>query len=753
MSPMSIWQMVKKRETSLKTFLILLLIFVLSLIFFNKLFISGQKVIVTPDFQTSDLWHYTFAEKYFLSDGLKHSTFQEYTDLLLNGMSLTADGQIAYLNPINYLIYKFFPMPFAFNLGYVLAFFIAGVGVFLVGRRMKLDRISSFFSAITFMFSGLMIFKISHYTLLQNIAYIPLIMFVLDTVIIAENKVKKITMSLILVILLNLQFSNGQFQLTFITFVALLVYVLISRILKLRKVDSFTIWNMIGSLILFFILSLPEIVSVGDLFLNSVRNSRLNSLNSLFPSFPIRNLLTFINPYIFGSPKNGSYVTNGVDGDIFWESNLYIGILPFLLFVYSLFVLKKNKFMKLITILIVFFFVLALGKNSPFYLISYMFPFSLFRGPTRFMVVVVIFVSLMAGFAFKDLKTKKIIKKKLPFLPFLVISITVFDLFLNFFNYHPIVEYKSWIEEPHTVSYLKKTNDNKYFSLGLNYIWLDYFTKKGWDDINVYKFLQNSIDPKLNLIYKIPSVQTFTSSFFSSKDDYYFLSLINDGIKYTDLKVTLSNRSLSFLEMAGVNYIITPYVLDQVSTEKLAKVYETPKNNKLGMTYKIYKFNNGHSDIYFAKDIKSYSNTDEFKDLMSDIGNDVALVESDSKLSKGISIERGLKKELIVRKNEPTQIEIVSSTARPKLLVFNRSFSLHWKAFVDGENTNIYRTNWKMQSVLVPQGKHIVKLEYDFPILRYTILIRSIVYLIIITTILLLIFRKFLYNRLPSLHL
>ncbi len=38
----------------------------------------------------------------------------------------------------------------------------------------------------------------------------------------------------------------------------------------------------------------------------------------------------------------------------------------------------------------------------------------------------------------------------------------------------------------------------------------------------------------------------------------------------------------------------------------------------------------------------------------------------------------------------------------------------NWHATVDGNNTSIFKANYTNMAVVVPQGKHIVELHYDY---------------------------------------
>ena len=65
------------------------------------------------------------------------------------------------------------------------------------------------------------------------------------------------------------------------------------------------------------------------------------------------------------------------------------------------------------------------------------------------------------------------------------------------------------------------------------------------------------------------------------------------------------------------------------------------------------------------------------------------------------------------------EIRISTDAPAPALLVLSEVYyPAGWKAFVDGKETEIYRTNYVLRSVLVPGGAHEVVFSFDPPLYR-----------------------------------
>ncbi len=58
------------------------------------------------------------------------------------------------------------------------------------------------------------------------------------------------------------------------------------------------------------------------------------------------------------------------------------------------------------------------------------------------------------------------------------------------------------------------------------------------------------------------------------------------------------------------------------------------------------------------------------------------------------------------------KIEIEASSSSPSYLVLSDIYYPGWKATVDGEKTQVFKTNFVLRGIVIPAGKHLVKFEF-----------------------------------------
>ena len=60
----------------------------------------------------------------------------------------------------------------------------------------------------------------------------------------------------------------------------------------------------------------------------------------------------------------------------------------------------------------------------------------------------------------------------------------------------------------------------------------------------------------------------------------------------------------------------------------------------------------------------------------------------------------------------PTDLRVATRTTEPRLLVASEMYYPGWRAYVDGVETPIVRTNYVFRGVVVPSGQHVVRFAY-----------------------------------------
>ena len=69
---------------------------------------------------------------------------------------------------------------------------------------------------------------------------------------------------------------------------------------------------------------------------------------------------------------------------------------------------------------------------------------------------------------------------------------------------------------------------------------------------------------------------------------------------------------------------------------------------------------------------------------------------------------------------QAARVDVV--TSGPAVLVVRNAFDPHWRATVDGRPAKVFPSNYVVQGVRVPAGRHTVVLTYDDPWVGYGLL-------------------------------
>jgi hypothetical protein len=490
-------------------------------------------------------------------------------------------------------------------------------------------------------------------------------------------------------------------------------------------------------------------------------------------SFSPGEVMTFIIPsyYGFGNStykgpltNNQEYKTNTYFGQMmFVDVAMYVGAVVFFLALFAIFTCWKNPYVQYLTILSGFALLVSFGRNfSPvFDLMFYYFPyFDKFRVPIMIIVLVQLSIPILAALGIqkiislktaKDIRAEKIIRyAAIVFTGLFAITLILNSALKDWFVARIIDSEKSsdylkafsgyasemflgdalvafaivgltfWLAYAYTNSKLSRDVlvtgiiiftifdlwriDNR----GAEYI--DYQDmKSAFNEPPYISIIKKQNDKSPFRILNLKQDKSYGSLGYNSNYNAYFL--IQDlhghsGIKpraYQDIVDILGGAPVSptLWKMLNVKYIITERA---INFPGLSFVDSTTQNV-------VYKTDGVLPRTYFVNRIETRPMIEVLNAIKNNLFDpkDVAFIEDGN-----IKVDRPDSNTFVnisSYKDEHITIDVKAS-GNNFLFLGDTYFPNGWKAYVDGNETEIYRVNHGFRGIIVPNGEHKVEFIY-----------------------------------------
>jgi len=329
---------------------------------------------------------------------LKQGNLALWNPHVFCGIPFFGSFQSALLYPPNFL-YMVLPLGLATNVCIVLHIFLTGLFMYLWAWYRGLRPPACFLAAVLLMFCGPYFMHIyaGHLSNLCTMAWIPLIFLSIDGIC---NK-RTLAWVLLGIASVTMLILAGHPQHVFYTVIAAAIYCALSllnqqqrgRILVLLALMA--VW---GGL-----LASVQLLTALEEAAYTVRGKGGVEFEfaAMF-SFPPENLMTLLAPGFLGSLHNHSYWGRGY----LWEMSMFFSVTGLILAVYGR-VHGSRKQRHYSMTLIIILFILALGAHTPLFRLLYgMVPgFDKFRGSSKFIFQMMLFVAMLAGVGLHQLIT------------------------------------------------------------------------------------------------------------------------------------------------------------------------------------------------------------------------------------------------------------------------------------------------------------------------------------------------------------
>jgi hypothetical protein len=246
----------------------------------------------------------------------------------------------------------------------------------------------------------------------------------------------------------------------------------------------------------------------------------------------------------------------------------------------------------------------------------------------------------------------------------------------------------------------------------------------------------------------LQSVQGYNPTHISRYDQ--FMSVLNKGEQgYHFMDVYEKGLASPLLDLLNVRYIIVPS-------------HNSQEVNRRGSQHSVQRFEwfeSTHPTVYEDNNAKVLENQQALprawivhsarkeespKEALRllDSGEvnprKEALLEEDppqQQMSKPPNDDAVSADQALVEEYEANKMKLKTSSGSGGLLVLSEVYYPSWKAYVDGEPTEVYAADQLLRSVPIPAGEHEVELRYESAALEVGIMISIVAYAVLVVLV------------------
>ncbi|HEY0603627.1 MAG TPA: YfhO family protein [Herpetosiphonaceae bacterium] len=380
-------------------------------------------------FYHHDLQYYFFPYHKLVVDITSGGNLPLWNPYAFSGIPLLGDGQTAMFYPPSWLFWLLPPIH-ALTVIVLLHFSIAGGGMWLYLRSLRLSRLAAFVAALAYMFNGFLVARVVHLSIMAGAALIPLIFWSVELLL--QQRTRRAFV--LATALVCVQALAGHPQVPIYTAVGLGLYVLtlaISHWWRERRWRAFQPLIYLGSVYLVgYALAAIQLVPWIEFASFSPRAANASYGFVTFQSLVSFDWLLFLFPYGYGGLRT-TWLQSAPAWDLpvyMWERLAYVGILPLALAVVGIADVRRlrrhaehdeparlqsERLLALIVVLVVLALIAA-GSSTPFGRLVYLLPaIGKLRAYARAIAVACFALTALAAFGLERLQTYSATKRRI----------------------------------------------------------------------------------------------------------------------------------------------------------------------------------------------------------------------------------------------------------------------------------------------------------------------------------------------------
>jgi hypothetical protein len=610
-------------------------------------------------------------------------------------------------------------------------YLVAGVGMFYLAKSFALRQIPALFAAVVYTFSGFMITHAIHQIIITLVCWYPWVLLLMRMAF-AERSWRWVFVG---GVLLGHTFFAGFPQLSLFLYFFLAVYVVFELL------STFGFRGLITRPALVMMAKAGAIValSAGVMMIQLLPTLELSKLSvraeityekSTEGSLAWSQLSTFLFPKLFGTAGATGYNYWGPGTYwYYWETCIYLGALPIFLTLLSALFARRSKYIPFFLGFALFSLFFALGGNFVVqkFFFYYIPVFSTFRNPSRMTVFLALGVALLSAFVLQYLLYEPDTVRRARFLKTLLFSsvgagvlawaLLVSGSLTTLFPFLARPEISSFVKREAQISlvFILLSGAVLYWMLvgkkavgrtalaGIAVLFADMYVfgeSQNTSSVNPEEYFK-SAEPIVRFLRSDPDifrVNTRTTEGMIMDRNQGMVDRIFTMEGYTPLVLQRAYPPVAttdqMFDLLNVKYAT-------VADEGRGMLSLRPHPTYMPRAFMMYRYR----VLTDEKELLAYLKSPGFDP------HTVAVLEQDPGVMLA-ELHETPTWSARVEKYSNNAIALQAKTSHDGLLILSEIYYPGWEAYVDGQETALYRTDYNLRGLFLPKGQHHVEMRF-----------------------------------------
>ena len=663
---------------------------------------------------------------------VKTGVFPLWNPYNFSGAPLLANYQSQVFYPLTFLYY-ILPQITAWTIMVILQPVLGTIFMYLFATEIGLSTAAAILAAVLFNFSSFANVWMEFTTVWHTILWLPLLLYLVERSV--KQQKLRLPQQILYIFALYSAITAGHPQDFINLFFFLLIYIALRRS-----------WSLLFLSIIPFLLAAPQLFPTIELFRNSARVAHdyggiINTMLVQWWQTPLIVVQDF-----FGNPATKSNVTGDYVG-----KTLSVGIVGFVFALAAL--CSKNRSWHKTFFVWTAAAILLITTRSPFTELLYRYPLPILSTgtPTRILFLLVLALSILAGFGYDAIRqTKQLTLKAFiatagilsilwlvaPLkramivasgifavlavilfaarykknLLWAIIPLTIVELLYGFIKFNPFVPVSFVYPQNKLITYLQKnTGIDRFWGYGTTGIEANFATQEhiyspdGTDPLNLNwynKFIQSSREGNIAFTFN-----RTTRSDARIAPGYGISDLPDNGFR------------LRVMDLLGVKYVV-----DRSENPKDDNTFPL---NRFKMIWHeedwtVYENLKAAPRFFLTSDIQYYDTAVDFeRQFFSDtfVPSRTVLLHKSDVIQIPLAAQPG--DTINLERYSPDEIKFSVHSTNPQFLFLSDTYDQGWKATVNNSPTTLYKVNYAFRGIVVPAG--ISQITFTYRPLSFTV--------------------------------